>query len=92
MELPPVPASEEGGGRPRSRPTPTRVLYPASKKAQRTLEEGLQARAGPGGEALFEVVRLNTYDTVPAEWGEEETVCVFCWGRPSCMEVLVCVD
>lgn len=38
-----------------------RVLYPASAKAQKTLESGLAARG-------FEVRRLNTYDTVPAEW------------------------
>lgn len=64
-ELPPV--GEKGG--------PTRVLYPASKKAQKTLEEGLAARGvGADGRPLFEVVRLNTYDTVPAEWGAEETV------------------
>lgn len=64
VELPPV----EG------KAGPTRVLYPASKKAQKTLEEGLAARVGPDGKPLFEVVRLNTYDTVPAEWGEAETV------------------
>lgn len=45
----------------------TRVLYPASKKAQSTLEDGLTSRG-------FEVMRLNTYDTVPAEWSEEEQV------------------
>jgi uroporphyrinogen-III synthase len=64
VELPPV----EG------KAGPTRVLYPASKKAQKTLEEGLAARVGLDGKPLFEVVRLNTYDTVPAEWGEAETV------------------
>lgn len=53
---------------------PTRVLYPASKKAQKTLEDGLAARVGADGKPLFEVVRLNTYDTVPAEWGEAEAV------------------
>ena len=53
---------------------PTRVLYPASKKAQKTLEDGLAARVGADGRPQFEVVRLNTYDTVPAEWGEAETV------------------
>ena len=38
-----------------------RVLYPASARAQMTLESGLVARG-------FHVQRLNTYDTVPAEW------------------------
>lgn len=42
---------------------PLRVLYPASAKAQKTVETGLQARG-------FEVRRLNTYDTVPATWDE----------------------
>ena len=46
----------------------TRVLYPASKKAQSTLEDGLNSRGG------FEVLRLNTYDTVPAEWSPQEQV------------------
>lgn len=35
-----------------------RVLYPASNKASSVLQEGLLARG-------FDVVRLNTYDTVP---------------------------
>ncbi|CAM9204715.1 unnamed protein product [Ascophyllum nodosum] len=38
-----------------------RVLYPASARAQMTLESRLVARG-------FHVQRLNTYDTVPAEW------------------------
>lgn len=45
----------------------TRVLYPASRRAANTLEGKLGGRG-------FEVVRLNTYDTVPAEWTAEETV------------------
>ncbi|CAM9623059.1 unnamed protein product, partial [Hapterophycus canaliculatus] len=44
-------------------PRRPRVLYPASAKAQKTLESGLEARG-------FEVCRLNTYDTVPATWDE----------------------
>jgi hypothetical protein len=77
VELPPV---AEG--------RPTRVLYPASKKAQKTLEDGLHGRVGADGKApLFEVVRLNTYDTVPAEWGEEETVSTF-FGGGLCVERL----
>jgi uroporphyrinogen-III synthase len=55
QELPPVPGRT------------TRILYPASKRAARTLEDGLGGRG-------FEVKRLNTYDTVPADWTEEETV------------------
>lgn len=41
-----------------------RVLYPASAKAQKTVESGLEARG-------FEVRRLNTYDTVPATWDDD---------------------
>jgi uroporphyrinogen-III synthase len=38
-----------------------RVLYPASAKAKATLAQGLTARG-------FDVVRLDTYDTVTARW------------------------
>jgi uroporphyrinogen-III synthase len=41
------------------------VLYPASQRAQLTLESGLRERG-------FQVTRLNTYDTVTAEWSDEE--------------------
>jgi uroporphyrinogen-III synthase len=44
-----------------------RVLYPASRRAASTLEDKLSGRG-------FEVVRLNTYDTVPAEWTPREEV------------------
>lgn len=37
-----------------------RVLYPASNKASSILQEGLRARG-------FDVVRLNTYDTLPVK-------------------------
>jgi uroporphyrinogen-III synthase len=37
------------------------VLYPASSKARAELAEGLAARGG-----VFELTRLDTYDTVPA--------------------------
>jgi len=39
-----------------------RVLYPASARAATTIQEGLAGRG-------FEVTRINTYDTVPADWG-----------------------
>ena len=47
-----------------------RVLYPASAKAANHVQGGLTARG-------FEVVRLNTYDTVSATWTEEQvyTLC-----------------
>lgn len=63
---------------------PRRVLYPASAKAQRTLESGLEARG-------FDVRRLNTYDTVPAEWDAEAgaaaaVVSVAAFGSPSAVK------
>jgi uroporphyrinogen-III synthase len=43
---------------------PLQILYPASQRAQLTLETGLRGRG-------FHVTRLNTYDTVTAEWTDE---------------------
>jgi uroporphyrinogen-III synthase len=59
----------------------TTVLYPASAKAQSTLQDGLNARG-------FKVSRFNTYDTVTATWDSDEqeiaqTVHVACFGSPS---------
>lgn len=61
-----------------------RVLYPASAKAQKTLESGLQARG-------FDVRRLNTYDTVPASWNEDAKAAaaaatVAAFGSPSAVK------
>lgn len=42
-----------------------RVLYPASAQAPTTLQDGLEKRG-------FQVHRLNTYDTVSAEWTSEQ--------------------
>lgn len=44
----------------------TTVLYPASAKAATTLQDGLAARGD------FDVIRLNTYDTVTATWTDEQ--------------------
>ena len=60
---------------------PCRILYPASCKARKTLQEGLEGRG-------FEVVRLNTYDTVTASWTEQEIESaqkcnVACFASPS---------
>ena len=62
----------------------TTLLYPASAKAASTLEEGLTSRG-------FEVVRLNTYDTVTAIWDNAQaesakSVRVACFGSPSAVE------
>jgi len=103
VELPEV--HEERGGM-RRRKT-AKVLYPASKRAARTLEEGLQKRGlweevveeegeGMGGEKqsgrLFDVIRLNTYDTVPADWTDEEmslaqSCAVVTFASPSALKV-----
>jgi len=85
VELPEMEEEKVGGkeGDMKSRRT-ARVLYPASKRAAHTLEDGLYARGvceegereaqgeREGGSRLFEVTRLNTYDTVPAEWSEAD--------------------
>lgn len=61
-----------------------RVLYPASVRAQTTLQDGLTNRG-------FTVVRLNTYDTVTAHWNEQEqkiaaTVQIACFASPSAVK------
>lgn len=69
-ELPPVTAD-----------SPTRVLYPASLQAKKTLEDGLRERG-------FEVTRLNTYNTVPSiftsgQLASAKSASVVCFGSPS---------
>ena len=59
----------------------TTVLYPASARAQTTLQDGLAARG-------FLVTRLNTYDTVTATWTDEQKeaskkVKIACFASPS---------
>jgi uroporphyrinogen-III synthase len=75
-----LPMPEKGSS---SSPSP-RVLYPASARAQKTLENGLTERG-------FEVVRLNTYDTVTAVWTDEERefagqVKIACFASPSAVK------
>ena len=84
------------------------MLYPASKRAAHTLEDGLHGRGSCGGEEgeggregggegegrLFEVTRLNTYDTVPADWSEaDEAMAKACrvvtFASPSALKVWV---
>ncbi|CAM9290048.1 unnamed protein product [Phaeothamnion confervicola] len=60
------------------------ILYPASSKAQRTLEDGLAARG-------FAVRRLDVYDTVPADWSAADeaaaaTAAVAAFGSPSAVK------
>lgn len=62
----------------------TTVLYPASAKAQETLQTGLEERG-------FSVLRLDTYDTVPASWDAEQisvaqSATVACFASPSAVE------
>lgn len=59
----------------------TKVMYPASCKAQDTLQKGLTDRG-------FDVLRLNTYDTVTADWTDQQKATaakckVACFASPS---------
>ena len=61
------------------------VLYPASAKAADVLANGLEDRA------VFGVLRLDTYDTVPAEWDETQQEqarqCqIVCFASPSAIK------
>jgi len=62
----------------------TTVFYPASAKAQDTLQSGLEERG-------FNVLRLDTYDTVPASWNAEQillaqSATVACFASPSAVK------
>jgi len=64
----------------------TTVLYPASAKAQDTLQSGLEERG-------FSVLRLNTYDTITASWTPDQTSLaqstnnlVVCFASPSAVK------
>ena len=62
----------------------TTLLYPASAKAQDTLQNGLEERG-------FSVTRLNTYDTVPATWTADQlslaaSANVACFASPSAVK------
>lgn len=59
----------------------TSLLYPASARAKNTLQNGLEARG-------VEVTRLNTYDTITANWSEDQKkasgeVKIACFASPS---------
>lgn len=75
-----LPLSDSAGNEGRS----TTLLYPASAKAQDTLQNGLEGRG-------FSVTRLNTYDTVAASWTEEQLTLaasanVACFASPSAVK------
>jgi uroporphyrinogen-III synthase len=60
------------------------VLYPASARAETTLQDGLTERG-------FAVTRLNTYDTVTATWTDEQkvqavTTQIVCVASPSSIQ------
>lgn len=62
----------------------TSLLYPASAKAKKTLENGLASRG-------FAVTRINTYDTVTATWADDQKessnkVQVACFASPSAVK------
>lgn len=68
---------------PKPRMSPS-ILYPASARAKSTLQTVLETRG-------FEVTRLNTYDTVTAQWSKEQKekskeVKVACFASPSSVE------
>ena len=76
-ELPPLEAAIDEG-------RPTTLLYPASAKAQDTLQNGLEERG-------FTTTRLNTYDTVTAMWTPEEeslakSTTIVCFASPSAVK------
>jgi len=63
---------------------PCRIMYPASCKARDTLEGGLVQRG-------FDVVRLDTYDTVTASWTDQEKetarrCSIACFASPSSVD------
>lgn len=62
----------------------SRILYPASARAAPTIVDGLTERG-----AL--VIRLDTYDTVPASWSDHELEMarkcrIACFGSPSAVQ------
>jgi uroporphyrinogen-III synthase len=62
-----------------------RVLYPSSAIAENVLQSGLEARG-------FQVTRLNTYDTVPATWTDEDfktskTIDIVTFASPSAIRI-----
>lgn len=65
-----------------------RVLYPASAKAEDTIQELLEKRK----DASFTVTRYNTYDTVPVKLPDEQmemvmnSVQIACFGSPSSVD------
>lgn len=67
------------------------VLYPASAKAAKTIQENLEKRK----DASFRVVRLDTYDTVPIQFSEEQLeiamddVKIACFGSPSAVDAWI---
>lgn len=77
QELPPLDDAMNGN-------RPTTLLYPASAKAQDTLQNGLEERG-------FTITRLNTYDTVTATWTPDEeaaakSTTVACFASPSAVK------
>lgn len=67
-----------------------KVLYPCSAKARNDIQDGLEERKEDDG-AKFDFTRLNSYDTVPATFTDEQIdaideVDVACFGSPSSVE------
>ncbi len=67
------------------------ILYPASLKAADTIQDILSKRK----DASFRVERLNTYDTVPVQYTEEQLTTVMddvhiaCFGSPTAVDAWI---
>lgn len=67
------------------------VLYPASDKAAETIQDMLDKRK----DASFRVERLNTYDTVPVEYDDDQIkvaiddVQISCFGSPTAVDAWI---
>ena len=86
LPMPPLPLGLNQGyddDEPKPQQQP-KVLYPASAKAQTTLQDGLRQRG-------FAVTRLDTYDTVTAVWSDNERSMahqarIACFASPSAVK------
>lgn len=69
----------------------TKVLYPASAQADNTIQDNLEGRK----DCSFSVTRLNTYDTVPVQFSDEQKatmmndVDIACFGSPSSVKAWI---
>jgi uroporphyrinogen-III synthase len=63
-----------------SDPLICQILYPASARAEHTIQHGLEVkRKERNATELFHVQRLNTYDTITSTWNKEQQEQVLSW-------------